>query len=219
MSPSAEKVPAVLPARSAAGPLSARVRLTASAQPLRLASIACCSLTSPFTTTEACGSEQSLFALAFALQLPRHSALAIQLSDPVQRGGLASAEHEPWHSPEQAAMPGVYEQVPLHSPLHITAASAVHEPVHIPMHLPPLKFPMHFAAHLPVALPVQVPSHLPSQVPIMAVPSHLPLHMPSQLPVKFAVQPTSQLPSKLGASQLPSQVPLQATAALALQEP
>jgi hypothetical protein len=46
-------------------------------------------------------------ALACAWQLAWHSALPLQLSEPVQVGGLTCAEQEPWHSPLQVAEPGV----------------------------------------------------------------------------------------------------------------
>ncbi len=72
-----------------------------------------------------------------AVLLPWHSALAEQLSMPVHVGGVVMTEHEPWHSPMQVADPGVYEQVPLHMPLHIAPAATVHLPVHIPLQVPP----------------------------------------------------------------------------------
>ena len=69
--------------------------------------IAFWSATSPATTTVACGgSSNRRWRFASAVQEPRHSALAVQFSMPVHRGGLASAEHVPWHSPLQAADAG-----------------------------------------------------------------------------------------------------------------
>jgi hypothetical protein len=107
MSPIAWKVAAVLLASSAAGPLSSVIMANASPHALMCASKACCSFTSPTTTTVACGFEQSIVACASALHEPRHSALAMQLREPVHRGGLALAEQEPWHSPSHVAVPGM----------------------------------------------------------------------------------------------------------------
>jgi hypothetical protein len=82
-------------------------------------------------------------ALACAWQSPWHSALPEQLSFPSHVGGLTCAEQLPWHSPLQVADPGVYEQVPLHEPLHEAPACTVQSPVHLPLHVPPENLPVH----------------------------------------------------------------------------
>jgi len=60
-----------------------------------------------FNATVACGLVHVTVALALPVQLARHEALAMQSRVPVHLGGLASAEHVPWHSPMQVAIAGM----------------------------------------------------------------------------------------------------------------
>ena len=84
-------------------------------------------------------------ALTFAWQSAWHSLLPLQVSVPLQVGGLTCAEHVPWHSPMHVAEPGMYEHVPLQVPLHIAPAATLHLPVHMPEHVPPENMPVHAA--------------------------------------------------------------------------
>src|SRR5690606_13342107 len=152
-SPTASNAASVLDATSTIGSWSAMVRFTASPHAWMWADSACCSSTSPMTTTLAVGGGQSTLALACASQLELHSALPSQSSCPSHTGGLTSASHSPWQLPWHSAEPSEYTQVPWQVPSQSMPALAEHEPVHCPSQRPPENSPSQAAWQLPVARP------------------------------------------------------------------
>ena len=166
------------------------------------------------------GGEHTTWALALALQSPWHSAAPEHESVPVHDGWVIATLQPPWHWPLQVADPGVYEQVPLHVPLHVAPVDTLHLPVHFPLQVPPENVPEQAAWHAPLAWASHVPAQVPLQVaPLTLLPLHVPVQLPPQLPEKFAVHPALQLPLQLGASQVPVHSPLQLTAAVAVHSP